>query len=466
MDSKNASYEELQHRVAELENLLATKQSAAAVPSSKQIYHEMFECLEMAIIVQDADTGEFLDVNNGFCSMFGYSRAKALDGLLETIIYDTPPFSKKDLLGRLDQVNRDGPQTFEWLSRKKNGDKFWTQVQLKHFRVDGKKCILAVIEDIHEQKILRENLQKSKDNVREILDKLDAMVFIHDTVTFELIDVNSQVTSRLGITYQDAVGGTIEDLSDGAPPYSQKQVVEWVRKARDEGPQIFDWFYKRKDGTRFWGEVHLKKATIGNDERIIAIAHDITEKKRIQEALEKRITALTRPLDDTGEIAFEDLFNLEDIQRLQDEFAAATGVASLITRTDGTPITQPSFFTRMCGSFIRQTEKGRKKCEKSDAALGKLCQDGPIVRNCLSCGFRGAGAGISVGGRHIANWLIGQVRDESQTEEQIRRYAREIEAEEEEFVRAFYEVPTMDPVEFDRISKVLFTLANQLSHIA
>ncbi len=168
----------------------------------------------------------------------------------------------------------------------------------------------------------------------------------------------------------------------------------------------------------------------------------------------------------SGDVTFEDIFDLEDIQRLQDEFALATEVASIITKPDGTPITRPSNWCRLCNEIIRKTEKGRINCFKSDAAIGQLNLEGPTVMPCMSGGLWDAGAGISVGGNHIANWLIGQVRDETQTEENMRRYAREIEADEEEFLRAFHEVPSMSQGRFQNIAAMLFTLANQLSSSA
>ena len=93
-------------------------------------------------------------------------------------------------------------------------------------------------------------------------------------------------------------------------------------------------------------------------------------------------------------ICFEDLFNLDDIQRIQDDFSDATGVASIITRIDGTPITRPSNFCRLCRNIIRNTERGYANCCKSDAVLGVLRADGPIVQPCQSGGLWDAGAGL------------------------------------------------------------------------
>ena len=141
-------------------------------------------------------------------------------------------------------------------------------------------------------------------------------------------------------------------------------------------------------------------------------------------------------------------------------------MASIITFPDGTPATRASNFTRLCSEIIRKTEPGCLNCYKSDAAIGRYHPEGPIVQQCLSGGLWDAGASITVGGKHVANWLIGQVRDETQTEENMRAYAREIGADESSFMEAFRKVPAMPRKHFEEIAQALFTLANQLSREA
>jgi PAS domain S-box-containing protein len=158
-----------------------------------------------------------------------------------------------------------------------------------------------------------------------------------------------------------------------------------------------------------------------------------------------------------------DLFDREEIQKIQDSFAEATNVASIITETDGTPIIRTSNFCRLCRDVIRKTEKGRANCFKSDASIGRYNPEGPIIQKCLSGGLWDAGASITVGGAHIANWLIGQVKNEAIDEESILQYAAEIGADEEEFLSALREVPTMSSEQFRRVADFLFIFANELS---
>jgi len=161
--------------------------------------------------------------------------------------------------------------------------------------------------------------------------------------------------------------------------------------------------------------------------------------------------------------SFKDLFDLTEIQAIQDSFAQTTGVASIITTVDGEPITHPSNFCRLCKNIIRKTKKGLANCKYSDAAIGVYNPEGPIVQPCLSGGLWDAGASISAGEHHIANWLIGQVRNEKTDTKLVLEYAKEINADPKEFESAFKEVAVMSLEQFQSTSHSLFLIANQLS---
>ena len=167
-----------------------------------------------------------------------------------------------------------------------------------------------------------------------------------------------------------------------------------------------------------------------------------------------------------SEATFADLFDIEEIQKIQDAFAKTAGVASIITGLDGTPITRPSNFCSLCQDIIRKTETGLCNCKRSDAAIGVGRKNGPVVQPCLSGGLWDAGASIYVGDIHLANWLIGQVRNEALSEEKLLGYADVIGADKEEFRKALSQVPVMSQEQFQRISDILFLFANQLSALA
>ena len=57
--------------------------------------------------------------------------------------------------------------------------------------------------------------------------------------------------------------------------------------------------------------------------------------------------------NDTKELKILDVFDKSFLQKFQDNFAKAVGVASISTEVDGTPVTDPSCFTDFCMDFNR-----------------------------------------------------------------------------------------------------------------
>ncbi len=190
---------------------------------------------------------------------------------------------------------------------------------------------------------------------------------------------------------------------------------------------------------------------------------DLSERHRTREALDQRIVELTRALGDASGWRLDDLFNMKEIQGIQDAFAEATGVASIITDPEGRPLTRPSNFCHLCKNVIRKTEKGLADCRHSDAVLGRMSPGGPIVRPCLGVGLLSSGTSICVGERHIANWLVGQVLDEDADEEAMLRYAGEIGADEKEFREALSKVTRMPKDQFTKVAQALHRIAKLLS---
>jgi len=161
---------------------------------------------------------------------------------------------------------------------------------------------------------------------------------------------------------------------------------------------------------------------------------------------------------------FEELFDIDEMQKIQDAFSAATGVASLIVDSNGIPITKPSGFCDLCDA-IRKTEKGRLNCQSSDAAIGSV-SDRLISKQCLSGHFYDAGTSIVVDGQHICSWLIGQILIEGTSDDELLTYADEIGITKEDYLKMLPRVKRMTLAQFESLGDFMYLNAKYLSDIA
>ena len=241
-------------------------------------------------------------------------------------------------------------------------------------------------------------------------------------------------------------------------------------KVLADGPQVYECEAVRQDGSLFWAELSMRSFEISGTDSVLVVVRDVTIHKRTmqslsenQQKLSKQIISLTQPEGFSENLNFTDLFDLDEIQRIQDAFSDATGVASVVTDASGKPLTRPSNFCYLCEHIIRKTEKGRENCYYSDSVIGRHDKSGPIVQRCLSGALWDAGASITAGDQHIANWLIGQVLDDDADPDIMVAYAREIGADEQEYREALKKVKRMPKAQFNRVADSLFLIANQLS---
>jgi PAS domain S-box-containing protein len=445
------------------------KESRQALAESEAKYRHLFAHAPLGIFRTTLD-GKALLVNAEMARMVGCATPEeAISEFTDLArqLYADP--GKREEFVNLLRLHGE-VRNFVYRARQKNGEHLWISMTARLSANSGTEnldgpVIDGFAMDITDRKMAEEARHTTLERVNIILSNLHPGILLvssDDRVEFvnqsfcDLFDLEERPADLLGVPAPELLGKMAAVFAD--PPGAIARIQEIVLRQQ---PIKNEEVALRSERTYLCDFIPI--TVHGKTYGRLWHHHDITDRRRTEEALEKRMLALIQPLDSPEGIAIEELFNLQDLQRIQDGFAEATGVASMITHTDGKPITKPSNFCRLCAEIIRKNEKGRSNCFKSDALIGRACVAGPTVQPCLSGGLWDAGAGITVGGRHIANWLIGQVRDETQTEEQMRIYAREIGADEEAVVDAFREIPAMARERFEKIALALFTLASQLS---
>jgi PAS domain S-box-containing protein len=150
-------------------------------------------------------------------------------------------------------------------------------------------------------------LKQSEDRLQSTFDYVNDAIFIHDSGSGAIIDVNQRTVEMYGWTKEEIKRLKVGELSAGLPPYTQEEAVQWIQRAEAEGPQIFEWRAKHRNGNLFWVEVNLRFAQLGEHNRVLVTVRDIGERKHIEERLELALRGADLGLWDwnilTGEVA-------------------------------------------------------------------------------------------------------------------------------------------------------------------
>jgi len=160
---------------AELANQLKTVRHAQkALQESERNYREIFHSTNDAFFIHDLTSGAILDVNKAMCEMYGYSRDEVLHLSAGELSAGEPPFTSRDAAQWIAKTLAEGPQNFEWLAKRRNGDLFWVEVNLKPANIGGQDRLLAVVHDIEARKKAEEEVRQYSLHLEQFVEKRTA----------------------------------------------------------------------------------------------------------------------------------------------------------------------------------------------------------------------------------------------------------------------------------------------------
>ncbi|MGO9613848.1 MAG: PAS domain S-box protein, partial [Dissulfurispiraceae bacterium] len=148
---------------------------------------------------------------------------------------------------------------------------------------DGRvKGGIGIVEDITERKLAEERLYASEISYHNLFDSISDAIFIHDEKG-HFIEVNKGAESMYGYPREFFIGKTPAALA--APGLNDLGVAaDAIHRAFSGAPQQFEFWGLRAGGEVFPEDVQLMPATYMGSAVVIAVARDITERIKSDEA--------------------------------------------------------------------------------------------------------------------------------------------------------------------------------------
>lgn len=165
------------------------------------------------------------------------------------------------------------------------------------------------------------------------------------------------------------------------------------------------------------------------------------------------------------DITLLDVVDRQSLQKLQDAFANATGMAALATDLEGsvTKLSNPTIF---CMKLTRESKVGSQRCNQCDLQGGEqaLRTGKPAVYYCHG-GLVDFATPIIVGGKHIGSLIGGQVLTEPPDFDKFRKIAEEIDVDPDEYIEALKKVKIVPKEQVNSAAELLYQMANSLSAV-
>ena len=434
----------------------------------------------ISIIVTDV-AGKITLFNSGSEKMLGYTQddVKGLN-ILDCLCPEDVLERFKNELREKQGIEAHERELMEYVSKEKDKD-----IDTVYICKDGGSCYvditvspindnrgnthgyLVVATDLTAVRTVRRQLEESRQFLRSVIDAIPVRVFWKD-LNSVYMGCNRVFAADARLDSTDMIiGRSDSEMHWGALAESYVKDDSAVMSSRISKID-FEEFFVTMSGSII--TIRTSKIPLFglNDEVIgvLGMYEDITDYKRMQEIVEKRIVSLTRYVDDPDAVEFEKLFNVDEIQRIQDEFSDSTNVSSVIVNPDGEFITKSSNLCSLCKLVMNLKTENCDHCFRLTSGLIEAGTDKPMFRRCEGSGLSMAVSPVFVGGIHVASWIMGQVRIELKDDNELKIIAEKSGVDPQLYIKAYNDVFCMTEEKFESVANSAHTLCSQLSIFA
>ncbi len=262
-----------------IRDITERKLAEDALRESEERYRKLVEFSPYAIAVHSE--GKIVFINPAGAKLLGAENPEQLIGksIMDIVHPDYRDAVKEQV--RLMEEKGISVSPVEEKFVRLDGSVIDVEVTAMPFIHQDKPGIQVIVRDITEQKRAEEKLRL----FRSLINQSNDAIFVDDTETGRILDVNDKACRNLGYTREELLRMQAFDIETTLQGYFSWK--EHVKEVKEKGYIIVEGLHKRKDGTIFPVEVNVTYTVIGKNSYMVAVARDITERKRAEEALHR-----------------------------------------------------------------------------------------------------------------------------------------------------------------------------------
>jgi len=267
-------------------NLSDRKQTEIALQTSEARFRAIFEQAAVGI-TQATLAGDYIQVNQWFCQLLGYSEAELLQTSIQAVTHPEDWPHNQQLIEQLIA----GEITSISVEKRyicKNGQVRWVHISgsLIQNELQQQQYLLGVIGDIQERKQAETQLQLQQAFLRSVIDAVGSPIFVKDPWN-RFVTANQASANVYGVTVEDLIGETDLAFNPNVQQVEEFWAVNQEVLTTQQTRIIQTQLIQTADGDSLWCRTTIKPFidTAGQTRGVIGVVTDITDLKQTELAL-------------------------------------------------------------------------------------------------------------------------------------------------------------------------------------
>jgi PAS domain S-box-containing protein len=261
------------------------KRAEAALNAQVLRYKTLLETSTDSIYVVD-EKGDLQEANAAFLRRRGYAITEVKG--LNIADWDAQ-WSREQLQERLHKLVG-GSAVFETRHRCKDGSVFDVEVCATSVQIGSEQLFLAVTRDITQRKQAEQAVRESEERFRELAENIDDFFWLTDLQHEKILYISPAYERIWGRTRASLLASQ-RSWREGLHPEDRERILAVLSDGHPRGTPGLTFRIVRPDGSVRW--VHSREFPVkdadGEVVRVAGIVVDITERKRVELALDERL---------------------------------------------------------------------------------------------------------------------------------------------------------------------------------
>jgi len=439
------------------------KKAEELLRQSNERYKSLFQDNHSVMLLINPETGEIIDANPKACRYYGWSTTE----LCAKNISEINTLSNEDVIAEMQNAKLENRNHFFFRHRLASGEIRDVEVYSGPIQFGENTMLYSLVHDITDRKEAEKELQKSKDNLRAILDATLESIYLFDREG-KVVDANITAAARLKRDLASLKDKKIPDfLTDGISEVRLSHLEEVFVT----GKSVL--FEDQRDEFIF---EHNFFPVINNDkvDHVVSFSRDITQSRKVEQALREseervrfKLQSILSPEGNITDLELNDIIDAPSIQKLMDNFYDLVQVPMAIIDISGKVLVGVGW-QDICTKFHRVHPETCNNCIESDVILTTGIPDGEFKLYKCKNNMWDIATPIIIGGEHKGNVFMGQFFFDNELVESdlFRDQANQYGFAEKDYLEALEKVPRLTKQKLDQAKAFFLNLSGSISQLS